>query len=56
MGNNNLNKKDKPDQNKEPAISPRKNWGSEFRKMALNGDDQLLIDDLFDDENSLEWK
>lgn len=34
----------------KPIAEPRKNWEKAFRKMHENGDDQLLIDDVFDDE------
>jgi antitoxin MazE len=34
---------------------PRKNWEKAFKKMHENGDDQLLIDDVFEDENFDEW-
>lgn len=29
---------------------PRKGWGKAFKKMHENGDDQLLMDLLFEDE------
>lgn len=38
-----------------PIESPRKNWEEKFRKMAENEDDQLLMDDVFEDENLEEW-
>lgn len=34
---------------------PRKNWEKSFKKMRENGDDELLINDVFDDENFDEW-
>jgi antitoxin MazE len=34
---------------------PRKNWEKAFLKMHKNGDDQLLMDDIFEDENFEEW-
>ena len=34
----------------------RKDWESAFKKMHENGDDKLLIDDVFNDENFDEWK
>lgn len=40
----------------KPLSRPRKGWEKAFRKMAVNGDDRLLIDDVFDDENLEEWK
>lgn len=39
----------------KPISSPRKNWEKQFKKMNDNGDDQLLIDDVFEDENLGEW-
>lgn len=39
----------------KPLAEPRKNWEKSFEKMHDNGDDQLLIDDVFDDENFEEW-
>ncbi len=40
----------------KPKAEPRKNWEKAFQEMHKNGDDQLLIDDVFDDENFEEWK
>lgn len=39
----------------KPKAEPRKGWDNAFKKMHENGDDQLLIDDLFEDENFEEW-
>lgn len=39
-----------------PLATPRKNWDNQFQKMAENGDDQLLMDDFFEDESLDEWK
>ena len=39
-----------------PIATPRKNWDNQFRKMAENGDDQLLMDDVLEDESLDEWK
>ncbi|MGB5244614.1 MAG: AbrB/MazE/SpoVT family DNA-binding domain-containing protein [Lutimonas sp.] len=39
----------------KPIVSPRKNWEKEFKKMSENGDDKLLMNDVFDDENLEEW-
>lgn len=36
-----------------PIDSPRKNWEEKFSKMAE--DDQLLMDDVFEDENFEQW-
>ncbi|MCX2838142.1 MULTISPECIES: AbrB/MazE/SpoVT family DNA-binding domain-containing protein [Salinimicrobium] len=38
-----------------PMESPRKDWEEKFREMANQQDDELLIDDVFDDENFEEW-
>lgn len=35
----------------KPIVQPRKNWESAFAEMHLNGDDKLLIDSVFEDEN-----
>jgi antitoxin MazE len=40
----------------KPIASPRKGWDKQFKKMHAEGDDQLLFDDVFDDENLEEWK
>jgi antitoxin MazE len=40
----------------KPISKPRKGWEQAFEKMAKNGDDNLLFDDVFDDENLEEWK
>ncbi len=34
---------------------PRKDWEKSFQKMHENGDDKLLISDIFEDENLEEW-
>lgn len=39
----------------KPIASPRKNWENEFRKMNEKGDDKLLMNDIFEDENLEEW-
>ena len=39
----------------KPKAEPRKDWEKAFQEMYKNGDDQLLIDDVFDDENFEEW-
>ncbi len=39
----------------KPIPSPRKDWEKEFKKMNENGDDQLLFNDVFEDENLEEW-
>lgn len=40
----------------KPKTEPRKGWEKAFKKMHENGDDQLLIDDVFEDEMFDEWK
>ena len=40
----------------KPLSRPRKGWEKAFKKMAENGDDRLLINDVFDDETLEEWK
>ncbi len=38
-----------------PVESPRKNWDVAFSQMHSDKDDQLLIDDVFDNETLDEW-
>lgn len=38
-----------------PMDSPRKDWEEQFKKMAKDEDDQLLMNDVFEDENFDEW-
>jgi antitoxin MazE len=40
----------------QPIEKPRKNWEAAFKEMRANNDDELLITDVFDDENLEEWK
>jgi len=40
----------------KPLSKPRKGWENAFKRMAKNGDDRLLINDVFEDENLEEWK
>lgn len=35
----------------KPKKEPRKDWEKAFKKMHENGDDKLLINDVFEDEN-----
>ena len=35
----------------KPKPEPRKNWEKAFKKMHENGDDKLLINDVFEDES-----
>jgi len=39
----------------KPKTEPRVGWGKSFKKMHANGDDKLLMPDVFDDENLEEW-
>lgn len=39
----------------KPKTEPRKDWDKAFKKMHENGDDQLLMDDVFEDESFEEW-
>lgn len=39
----------------KPKAEPRKGWDKAFKKMHENGDDQLLMGDVFEDENCEEW-
>lgn len=40
----------------KPLTRPRKGWEEEFKEMSEQGDDRLLFNDVFDDENLEEWK
>ena len=40
----------------KPLSKPRKGWDKAFKEMNASGDDELLIDDVFQDENLEEWK
>lgn len=39
----------------KPTSTPRKGWEKAFKKMHENGDDKLLMSDIFEDENLEEW-
>ncbi len=39
----------------KPIASPRTGWETAFKEMNENGDDQLLFNDVFDNENLEEW-
>ena len=39
----------------KPISKPRQNWEIAFKEMNDNGDDQLLINDVFEDDNFEEW-
>ena len=40
----------------KPLAKPRKGWEKAFMEMHANGDDKLLIPDVFEDEYPEEWK
>lgn len=39
-----------------PIEKPRKDWEAEFKKMHAENDDELLVNDVFDNESFEEWK
>ncbi len=39
----------------KPISSPRKGWDTAFKEMNESGDDQLLFNDVFENENLEEW-
>ena len=39
----------------KPISSPRKGWENAFKEMNENGEDQLLFNDVFENENLEEW-
>ena len=39
----------------KPVAKPRDGWENQFKAMHENGDDSLLINDMFDDETFEEW-
>lgn len=39
----------------KPKTEPRKDWEKSFKKMHENGDDQMLLNDVFEDESFEEW-
>ncbi len=40
----------------KPKTKARKNWDKAFKKMHENGDDKLMVFDVFMDEDFEEWK
>lgn len=38
-----------------PITTPRRDWEEQFKTMAENGDDALLMDDVFAEEDFEEW-
>lgn len=39
-----------------PLSKPRKGWDKAFMEMHAKGDDELLMDDMFEEESPEEWK
>ncbi|WP_310379096.1 AbrB/MazE/SpoVT family DNA-binding domain-containing protein [Flavobacterium sp.] len=39
----------------KPIETPRKNWEIAFKKMNSENDDELLMNDVFNEENFDEW-
>lgn len=39
----------------KPISNPRNGWETAFKEMSENGDDQLLFNDVFENENLEEW-
>jgi antitoxin MazE len=39
----------------KPKQEPRKGWEKSFKRMHENGDDKLVMTDIFEDENFDEW-
>lgn len=39
----------------KPIEEPRRGWEAAFQQMHAEGDDQLLMDDVFDDESFDAW-
>ncbi|MBN2521435.1 MAG: AbrB/MazE/SpoVT family DNA-binding domain-containing protein [Bacteroidales bacterium] len=39
----------------KPVSNPRQGWDEAFMQMRLNNDDQLIIPDIFPDENFDQW-
>ncbi|OJV36916.1 MAG: MazF family transcriptional regulator [Bacteroidales bacterium 36-12] len=40
----------------KPVVEPRKGWDLKFKNMHEHGDDELVIGDVFDDENMEDWQ
>ena len=39
----------------KPQNEPRKDWDKAFKKMHEQGEDSLIINDVFEDETFKEW-
>ena len=40
----------------KPLTKPRKGWDTAFKEMHENGDDNLIINEIFEEDNPEEWK
>ena len=40
----------------KPLSRPRNGWDKAFIEMHANGDDKLIMPDIFEEENLEEWK
>ena len=40
----------------KPLSRPIRGWEKAFMEMSANGDDKLIINDIFEDENLEEWR
>ncbi len=40
----------------KPKSEPRKGWEKAFEKMHKNGEDKMLMNDVFNEEDFEEWK
>jgi antitoxin MazE len=40
----------------KPLSRPRRGWDKAFMEMHANGDDKLIMPDIFEEENLEEWK
>ena len=40
----------------KPLSRPRKGWDKAFMEMHAQGDDKLIMPDIFEEENLEEWK
>jgi antitoxin MazE len=40
----------------KPLSKPRRGWDKAFIEMHANGDDKLVMPDIFEEENLEEWK
>ena len=40
----------------KPSTKPRNGWDAAFKEMHGNGDDNLIINEIFEEENPEEWR